>query len=240
MQIMRDFRDAKAMAHTLRAALAAKDHRITNSESLELIAQAFGVADWNTLSAMIRGEAAGSRGNAPQPLATESGPALSSLPALFSVAESGIAFSVEISSTLHRALAYASERKHQYATLEHLLLALIDDVNASAVMEACKAHPDTMKEYLTNYIDDGLKKLVIDDGSEPRPTAGFQRVVQRAVLYAQGRGLPALTGAEVLVGLFSERESPAARLLGEQHMTRLDAVNFIVHGIAKNGGDAAA
>jgi hypothetical protein len=239
---MRDFRDAKAMAHTLRAALADKDHRITNSESLELIAQAFGVTDWNTLSAAIRTEAAGPRSNPPPPQspAARSAPAASAPSTPFWVTESGIPFSAGLSSTLHRALAYAGQRKHQYATLEHLLLALTDDVDASAVMEACKADRGAMKEYLANYIDNGLRNLVIDDGSEPRQTAGFQRVVQRAVFYAQGRGLPALTGAEILVGLFSERESPAARLLGEQNMTRQGAVNFIIHGTVNEGGGAAA
>jgi glyoxalase superfamily protein/ClpA/ClpB-like protein len=242
MQDMRDFRDAKAMAQTLRAALAAKDHRLTISESLELIAQAFGAADWNTLSAAIRKEAAGPRGNTPQPRspAAEREPASSAPPPQFLVSESGMAFSAALSSTLHRALAYAGQRKHQYATLEHLLLALTDDADASAVMEACKVDLGALKEHLANYIDNGLTRLVIDDGSEPTPTAAFQRVVQRAVFYAQGRGLPALTGAELLVGLFSERESPAARLLGEQDMTRLDAVNFIIHGIVKRSGDTAA
>jgi ATP-dependent Clp protease ATP-binding subunit ClpA len=116
-----------------------------------------------------------------------SDPASSALPARFPVIEkSGMAFSATLSSTLHRALAYASERKHQYATLEHLLLALTDDVDASAVMEACQVDLGALKEHLANYIDNDLKKLVIADGSEPRPTAGFQRVVQRAVFYAQG------------------------------------------------------
>ena len=124
---MRDFRDAKAMAHTLRAALAAKGHKVINSESLELIAQAFGVADWNTLSAAIRGEAAGSRNNAHSP----------QFPATATM----------------RALAYARQRKHQYATLEHLLLALIDDLDASAVMKACKVDLGALREKLTNYID---------------------------------------------------------------------------------------
>src|ERR1700730_6386167 len=110
---MRDFRDAKAMAHTLRAALAAKGLKITVSQSLELVAEIFGVADWNTLAAAIRAEAVGPRNNAPPPQ--------------FPTAGSGFAFSAALESTLHWALAYANQRKHQYATLEHLLLALIDD-----------------------------------------------------------------------------------------------------------------
>jgi hypothetical protein len=212
---MRDFRDAKAMAHTLRAALATKGHKVTNSESLELIAQAFGVADWNTLSAAIREEAAGPHNNAPAP-------------------------QFPTTATMHRAHAYARQRKHQYATLEHLLLALIDDVDASAVMKACKVDLGALKEKLTNYIDNDLKTLVIDGDDEPKHTAGFQRVVQRSAHYAEGRGRPNRTGAELLVAIFAERESPAARLLSKQDMTRQDAINFIIHGIAKGGGDAAA
>ena len=211
---MRDFRDAKAMAHTLRATLATKGLKITVSQSLELIAQAFGVADWNTLSATIRGEAAGPRNNAHSP-------------------------QFPTTATMHRALAYAIQRKHQYETLEHLLLALIDYVDASAVMKACKVDLGALKEKLTNYIDNELKTMVIDDGGEPKQSAGFQRVVQRAAHYAEGRGRPTRTGAELLVAMFAETESPAARLLGEQDTTRQDAVNFIIHGIVKGGGDTA-
>ena len=179
-----------------------------------LIAQAFGVADWNTLSAAIRWEAAAPRNNAPPQFPT--------------------------AATLHRALDYAYRRKHRYAMLEHLLLALIDDVDASAVMKACKVDLGALRGKLTNYIDNDLKTLAIDDGGEPKQTAGFQRVVQRAEHYAEGRGRPARTGAELLVAIFAETESPAARLLGEQGMTRHDAVSFIIHGVVKGGGDAAA
>jgi hypothetical protein len=213
---MRDFRDAKAMAHTLRGALATKGHKVTNSESLELIAQAFGVADWNTLSAVIREEAAGLHNNnasAPQSTAT---------------------------ATIHRALAYARQRRHQYVTLEHLLLALIDDVDASTVMRACNVDLSELKEELTKYIDNDLKTLEMYDSAEPKHTAGFQRVVrQRAAHHAEERGRPNWTGAELLVAIFAERLSPAARLLGGQDMTREDALNFIINGIAKDGGDNA-
>jgi hypothetical protein len=178
---MRDFRDAKVMAHTLRATLATKGLKITVSQSLELIAQAFGVADWNTLSATIRGEAAGPRNNAHSP-------------------------QFPTTATMHLALAYAIQRKHQYETLEHLLLALIDDVDASAVMKACKVDLGALKEKLTNYIDNDLKTMVIDDGGEPKQSAGFQRVVQRAAHYAEGRGRPTRTGAELLVAIFAETE----------------------------------
>lgn len=205
---MRDFRDAKAMAHTLRAALTTKGLQITVSQSLELIAQAFGVADWNTLSATIRGEADGPSNSAPSP-------------------------QFPTTATMHRAFAYARQRKHRYETLEHLLLALIDDVDASAVMKGCKVDLGALKEKLTNYIDNDLKALEIDGSGEPMQSRGFQRVVERAAHFAEGRGRPTRTGAELLLAIFAETQSPAARLLGEQDMTRQDAVNFIIHGIVK-------
>jgi hypothetical protein len=225
---MRDFRDAKVMAKTLRAVLAAKGLNITNSQSLELIAEAFGVADWNTLAAAIRTEAPAPRESAssPPPRTDE----IVLVPR----------FSAALESTLHRALAYANQRKHEYTTLEHLLLALIDDVDASEVMKVCDVDLGTLKANLAGYIDNSLKTLVIDDGGESKRTVGFQRAVQRAVIHAQGWGRHTVTGAEVLVGIFSERESPAAHLLGEQHIMREDAVNFIIRDIARGNGDAAA
>jgi ATP-dependent Clp protease ATP-binding subunit ClpA len=119
--------------------------------------------------------------------------------------------------TLHRTLGHADRRNHEYATLEHLLLALIDDLDASAVMKACKVDLGPLKEHLTSYIDNELKDLVIDNDGEPKPTTGFQRVMQRAEVDAQrlGRGGP-LTGAQVLVAIFPERESHAAYFLQEQ------------------------
>ena len=235
---MRDLRDAKVMAHTLRAALATKGHKVTNSESLELIAQAFGVADWNTLSAAISEQTAGPRKNAntpPQPTTTQSGPAFSVHP----TDESGPGFSPELSTTLNRALAYANQRKHEYTTLEHLLLALTDDADASAVMSACKVDLGTLKDHLANYIDNDLKRIVIDDGGETKPTVAFGRVMRCAEGFALGRGRPALTGAEVLVPIFFEKLSPAARLLGEQDMTRQDALNFIIRGVVKGGEETS-
>jgi ATP-dependent Clp protease ATP-binding subunit ClpA len=104
-------------------------------------------------------------------------------------------------------------------------------------MEACRVDLGALKEKLTNYIDNDLKTLVIDDGGEPKHTAGFQRVVQRAAHYAEGRGRPTRTGAELLAAIFAETESPAARLLGEQDMTRQDAFNFIIHGVVKSGAN---
>ena len=233
---MRDFRDAKAMAHTLRAALATKGLNITVSQSLELMAQAFGAADWNTLSASISEQTAPPRNTAPPQLSTaQSGPAFSAHP----TDESGPVFSPELSTTLNRALAYANQRKHEWTTLEHLLLALADDVDASAVMSACKVDLGTLKDHLANYIDNDLKRIVIDDGGETKPTAAFGRVMHCAEGFALGRGRPALTGAEVLMPIFFETLSPAARFLGRQDMTRQDAINFIIHGIVKRGGHTA-
>jgi hypothetical protein len=219
MQDMRDFRHAKAMAHTMRASLAARGFKITTSESLELIAEAFGMADWNTLSATIRAEAAGPRNSAPPP-------------------QFPTALSAALKSTLLRAIAYANRRKHQYATLEHLLLALIDDGDASAVMTACKVDLGPLKEHLVNYIDNELKTLITDDG-ESRPTAAFQRVIQRAAIAVQSSVREEVTGANVLVAIFAERESHAVYFLQEQEMTRHDAINYISDGNEKGGGDTA-
>ena len=159
----------------------------------------------------------------------------------FPTAGSGFAFSAALESTLHRALAYANQRKHQYATLEHLLLALIDDVDASAAMKACKVDLAALKGNLTNYIDNDLKTLVTDDVGS-RPTAAFQRVIERAVLAVQSSGRQEVMGAHVLVTIFAERESHAAYFLQEQEMTGYHALNYIdyfSHGTAKGGGDTA-
>jgi hypothetical protein len=227
MQDMRDFRDAKAMARTMRAALAAKGLKITISESLELIAQAFGVADWNTLAAAIRAEAPALRESTSPP------------PPPIAERDAAPRFSAELESTLHRAFANANWRKHEYATLEHLLLALIDDADAAAVMNACDVNLGVLRGSLARYIDNELKELVIDDDRDARPTAGFQRVIQRAVIHVQSSGREEVTGANVLVAIFAEHESHAAYFLQEQEMTRFDAVNYISHGIAKRGRGAA-
>ena len=145
-------------------------------------------------------------------------------------------FSRPLEETLHRAVHYANERRHEYATLEHLLLALIDDTDASAVMTACNVDLGALKTALTLYVDNDLAALATADGDDAKPTAGFQRVIQRAVIHVQSSGREEVTGANVLVAIFSERESHAAYFLQEQDMTRYDAVNFIAHGIAKKPG----
>ena len=145
-------------------------------------------------------------------------------------------FSRNLEETLHRAVAYANQRRHEYATLEHLLLSLTDDQEAAGVMRACDVDLAQLKKNLINYLDTELKSLVVENGEEAKPTAGFQRAIQRAVIHVQSSGREEVTGANVLVAIFSERESHAAYFLQEQDMTRYDAVNFIAHGIAKKAG----
>jgi ATP-dependent Clp protease ATP-binding subunit ClpA len=145
-------------------------------------------------------------------------------------------FSRNLEETLHRAVAYANQRKHEYATLEHLLLSLTDDEDAAGVMSACDVDLAAIKKTLTGYLDTELRSLIVEDGEDAKPTAGFQRVIQRAVIHVQSSGRDEVTGANVLVAVFSERESHAAYFLQEQDMTRYDAVNYIAHGIAKKAG----
>jgi ATP-dependent Clp protease ATP-binding subunit ClpA len=141
---------------------------------------------------------------------------------------------------LHKALSFANERDQEFATLEHLLLALAEDKDAQAVMRACNVDIEKLKADLTEYIDTELANLVNVDGEEAKPTAGFQRVIQRAVIHVQSSGREEVTGANVLVAVFAERESHAAYFLQEQDMTRYDAVNYISHGIAKRPGMSEA
>jgi ATP-dependent Clp protease ATP-binding subunit ClpA len=141
-----------------------------------------------------------------------------------------------LEQTLHRALSFASERRHEYATLEHLLLGLTDDGDAATVLRACGVDVDKLRADLTEFLDKDLAGLATDRPGDPKPTAGFQRVVQRAAIHVQSSGKDEVTGANVLVALFSERESHAVYFLQTQDMTRLDAVNFISHGIAKAPG----
>jgi len=145
-------------------------------------------------------------------------------------------FSRSLEQSLHRALALANERHHEYATLEHLLLALLDDQDAAAVMRACNVDLDKLRRSLTSYLESELENLVSEGNEDSKPTAGFQRVIQRAVIHVQSSGREEVTGANVLVAIFAERESHAAYFLQEQDMTRYDAVNYISHGIAKRPG----
>ena len=150
------------------------------------------------------------------------------------------AFSKGLETVLHTALELANVRKHEFATLEHLLLALTEDEDAKAVIDACNVDMKLLRDNLMAYIDDDLSGLVIDTDEDSKPTAGFQRVIQRAVIHVQSSGRDEVTGANVLVALFAERESHAAYFLQEQDMTRYDAVNFIAHGVSKKSGSSSA
>ncbi len=144
-------------------------------------------------------------------------------------------FSTTLEQAIHAALALANARRHEFATLEHLLLALVDEPDAGRVLKACSVDTEELRTTLVDFIDDDLANLVTDiDGSEAVPTAAFQRVIQRAAIHVQSSGRTEVTGANVLVAIFAERESNAAYFLQEQDMTRYDAVNFIAHGVAKN------
>ena len=144
-------------------------------------------------------------------------------------------FASSLEKTLHAALANAGERSHEYATLEHLLLALIDDPDAAQVMQACGVDLGDLGEVVKQYLDQEYQSLKTAEKGEPSPTAGFQRVIQRAILHVQSSGKDTVTGANVLVALFSERDSYAVYFLQQQDMSRLDAVSFISHGIGKGG-----
>jgi ATP-dependent Clp protease ATP-binding subunit ClpA len=136
-------------------------------------------------------------------------------------------FSKSLELVLHKALSLANERRHEYATLEHLLLGLTEERDAVAVMRACGVDIDLLRRNLFDYLDGELSSLVMAAPGDAKPTAGFQRVIQRAVIHVQSSGREEVTGANILVAIFAERESYAAYFLQEQDMTRYDAVNYI-------------
>src|ERR1700710_3024921 len=144
-------------------------------------------------------------------------------------------FSRGLEKALHQAMNLARERAHEFATLEHLLLALTDDRDTIAVLTGCDVDIEALKGDLEDFINEELDSLVVPNGQDARPTAAFQRVIQRAVIHVQSSGKEEVTGANVLVAIFAERESHAAYFLQQQDMSRLDAVNFISHGITKSG-----
>ena len=139
--------------------------------------------------------------------------------------------------TLHYALKLASDSEHEYATLEHLLLSLCKDSEAIAVIRACGIDLEILAKVVSDFIASELSSLKATEKTEPRPTAGFQRVLQRAAIHVQSSNREEVTGANVLVALFSERESHAVYFLESFDMTRLDAINYISHGISKNVSD---
>ena len=143
-----------------------------------------------------------------------------------------------LEQTLHRALNIAGEYRHEFATLEHLLLSLSEDPDAVSVFRACDVDLEKIQTDIADFLENELVLPPLDGLEDPKPTSGFQRVIQRAIIHVQSSGREEVTGANVLVALFSERESHAVYFLQEQDMTRLDAVNYISHGIAKAPGQS--
>ena len=203
---MRDFRDAKAMAHTLRAHLAVRGFNITLSQSLELIAELFGVPDWNTLAAEIRrGVHTASADTSAPPRASAQWPE---------------GFTRDLELTLLRAVAHAQERAHEFATLEHLLLALIDDPDAAVALTAHTIDLQALRESLITHIHKKLTALVMSgDERKSSPTVAFRRTVQRAAARAEVQQRET-TGVDVLAAMFHETDSPAVWLLREQELTQ--------------------
>jgi hypothetical protein len=228
---MRDFRDAKAMAQSLREALAAKELKITNSESLELISKAFGLTDWNTLSATIQAGASGQDASTTQPPAGSGPPEPP--------------YSKELTDALQTAKADAKQRGHHFLTLEHVLLALIDDPQGAAAMTSCSVDIESLRASLRSYIDNDLRALadidklrsnlpphidpnLVSDRGEPSPTAGLARVVQVARRRVALAGRPAVTGSDLLIATFlNAGDARSAVLLEEHGMTRRDALTVL-------------
>jgi hypothetical protein len=243
---MRDFRDAKAMAHSLREALAAKDLRITNSESLELISRAFGTPDWNTLSAAIQTETSVQ--------ATSASPA----PPQGRAWPIAVPYAKELAGTLQSAKADAKRRGHHFLTLEHVLLALLDDPDGADAMQSCSVDTEALRSSLMTYIDTDLRSLgdleklksglaahldsnVLTDRGEPTPTAGLARAVQVAQRRAALAGKPAVTGSDVVAAVFlNAGDCQGANLLESHGMSRRSALGLLSAGLPDAGGTAAA
>jgi hypothetical protein len=202
---MRDFRDAKSMAQTLREALAAKHHKITVGESLELIARLFGVADWNTLSALIKDSDPGAKTTG---VSGRSG---------------GLEFTPTTKAALHRAVGAAQERGQTEVTVEHLLLALTEDPDATATMETCAVDPAIVRKLLSSS---GELGSVSDRGEGAEefsgPSPAFQRVVRRAILDAAASGRENITGTHLLAAILAEPEGAAVRIV-QEHAPGLSA-----------------
>jgi len=144
-------------------------------------------------------------------------------------------FSPNLEHTLHRSVAEANKRSHEFATLEHLLLGLLDDQDAVAVLRACDVNIPQLRAELKAYLDQEQGNIAEDSTIDATPTAGFQRVIQRSILHVQSSGREEVNGSNVLVALFSERESHAVFYLQQHEVSRLDVVNYISHGLAKSG-----
>src|SRR5213083_1074639 len=140
----------------------------------------------------------------------------------------------ELEVSLHMAFVEARQKRHEFITVEHLLLALLDNPTAAEVLRACGANMDELRKNLTQHIAEQTPRIAADREVDTQPTLGFQRVIQRAILHVQSSGKKEVTGANVLVAIFGEKDSHAVYFLHQQGVTRLDVVNFISHGITKN------
>src|SRR5262245_16231673 len=142
----------------------------------------------------------------------------------------------ELEVSLHMAFVEARQQRHEFITVEHLLLALLDNPSAAEVLRACSANIDDLRKSLSNFIKDNTPQVAGTDDVDTQPTLGFQRVIQRAIMHVQstGNGKKEVTGANVLVAIFGEKDSHAVYYLHQQGVTRLDVVNFIAHGIKKS------
>lgn len=205
---MRDFRDAKAMAHLLREELAAKHFKITVGESLELIARLFGLGDWNTLSAFIK------HSGPAQPTGVRGGPG-------------AVQFSRTTEEALHRSLTAATDRAQAFATVEHLLLSLTYDPAASAIMQACAVDPAAIRESLLRSAEVGTFRESDLAALDSTPSDDFQRVVGCAIRDLRTSGGGEVTGANLLLAIFSEEKTTAVRILREKGMSRRDVLRAI-------------
>ena len=139
----------------------------------------------------------------------------------------------ELEVSLHMAFMDARQKRHELITVEHLLLAMLDNPSASEVLNSCGANLEKLREEIVGHIEEHTPKVSGKEEVDTQPTLGFQRVIQRAMLHVQSSGKKEVTGANVLVAIFGEKDSHAVYFLHEQGIARLDVVNFIAHGIAK-------
>ena len=142
-------------------------------------------------------------------------------------------FSSNLEQSLHRALAIANRHNHEFTTVEHLLYSLIEDPDALHVLNACSVDTSLLKNSIEKFFLNELNNLVVDSGENSKPTSGLQRVIQRALIHVQSSGKEEVTGANILVALFSERDSFAVYFLKKQNVSRLDIVSFLSHGDSK-------
>ena len=146
----------------------------------------------------------------------------------------------ELEVSLHMAFVEARQKRHEFITVEHLLLALLDNPSAAEVLRACAAKIEELRKELTNFVNEHTPRVEGTEDIDTQPTLGFQRVIQRAILHVQSSGKKEVTGANVLVAIFGEKDSHAVYFLQRQNISRLDVVNFISHGITKTPQPGAA